>query len=356
MKKIVMAVFAAVLFLAGFSAQAQRNVNVHVHVHNNGFGNFGGHHVPNIWNAYIEDEKVYIELTGEDWNSGRTFSTAEMGTLPGSNEGAFTLTREAGAITFKGVFEGGKGHGFYKFTANPTFKAYLEEKGYKNLNNELMVHIFLTDINKAYFDFLKANGYPSISNQQLKDLAEQGLDRKVFDDYFALFKTENWGHQKLDKIVELREHGVNAKFVNSFRQMGFKETIPLDKAMELRDHGVSPEFITSIQKMGYAKITLERAVDLRDHGVSVDFINSIQEMGYKNITLEKAQELRDHGVSPDFIKSINALGFKDLTLDKAQELRDHGVSASFIKKIQDKGMKVNSLDEYIRLRDTGFKE
>lgn len=349
-----MSVLAAVFFLTGFRVQSQNNSNANVQLHH--FGNFGGHHIPNIWDAYLEDSKIYIELTGEDWITGRTYPLAELGKLPGKTEGTFTLSREAGSITFKGIFEGGKGHGFFKFTENASFRAYLEGQGFKNLDNELMVHIFLTDINKGYFDNLKANGYPTITNEQLKDLAEQNLDHKAFNDYFAMFKTENWGHQSLDKIIELREHGVNANFLNSFREMGYKDKIPVDKAMELRDHGVSPEYITSIQKMGFRKITLEKAVELRDHGVSVDFINSIRDMGYNNLTLDMAMELRDHGVSPDFMRSINALGFKDLTLDKARELRDHGVSVAFIKKVQGKGTNMRSLDDYIRLKDNGFNE
>jgi hypothetical protein len=351
-KNIIAGLFIAVLFSALFSLA--QSVNVKVAVKNMHRTGNSGSHVPGTWISYIAGEKVHIQFTGEDWNTGRTFLLTETGMLPTGNEGTFALTREAGTINFKGEFAGGKGHGFYTFAENAAFKSYLQQKGYSDLDKELMLDIFLTDINKGYFEFLKENGYASISNQQLRDLAQQDLNRKVMEDYFALFKTEDYGHQSLDKIVELREHGVNAGFVNSFRQMGYHEQIPLDKALELRDHGVTPEFITSIQKIGYEKISLDKAVELRDHGVNPQFISSIQQMGYKDITLDKARELKDHGVNPEFIKSIHALGFNDVSLDKARELRDHGVNAEYIKKIKDKGMNVHTLDDYIRLRDTGF--
>jgi|SRR6185437_13785550 len=359
MKKILITCLSVVLLFAAGPALSQQKVKVKAKVavkNHEDWGNHGWSHVPGTWNAYIENEKVYIQFTGEDWNTGRRFTLSELGTLPGADEGTFNVTREAGTVTFKGVFEGGKGHGFYTFAENPSFKSYLEQKGYSTLDKELMLNIFFTDINKNYFEFMKSNGYGSISNNQLKDLAQQDLNRKVMEDYFELFKTESWGHPSLDKVVELREHGVQARFVNSFHQMGYKQNIPLDKALELRDHGVTPEFITSIQKMGYENISLDKATDLRDHGVNPEFISSIQNMGYKDITLDKAQELRDHGVNPEFIKSISELGFKDLSLDKAQELRDHGVNAEFIKKMQDKGLNVHTLDDYIRLRDTGFSD
>jgi len=357
MKKILIACLSVTLLLGVYriSAQTQTRVKVKT-VHHNGWSNFGGNHVPGTWVAYIEDQKVYIDFTGEDWSTGRSFALSEFGTLPESSEGTFKVTRESGTVTFKGEFEGGKGRGFYTFAENPGFKSYLEEKGYSDLDKEIVLDIFFTDINKSYFEFLKENGYGTVTNENLKDLARQDVNRKALEDYFGLFKSESWGHPPLGKIIELREHGVNARFVNSFHEMGFKQNIPLDKALELRDHGVSPEFVTSIQQMGYEKITLDRAVELRDHGVNPEFIHSIQDMGYKGITLEKAQELRDHGVNPEFIRSINELGFKDLTLDKAQELRDHGVNAEFIKKIRTKGVKVETLDDYIRLRDSGFNE
>jgi len=392
MKKILIAGLSVILVAATtFTAQSQQKVKLTVKTKvenrddDGGWSNFGGNHVPGTWSAYIEDDRVNIMFTGEDWNTGRMFSLAELGTLPTGNEGTFKITRDAGTVTFKGLFAGGKGNGFYTFAEDAGFKSYLVQKGYSGLDKQLMLAVFFTDINKGYFEYLKANGYANVSNENFKDLAEQDLNRRVFADYFGLFKTESWGHPSLGKVIELREHGVNARFVNSFHEMGYKENIPLDKALELRDHGVSPRFITSIQKMGYEKITLDRAVDLRDHGVNPEYISSIREMGYKDITLEKAQELRDHGVNPEFIhtmqnmgykgvtldraeelidhgvnanfiKSITELGFKDLTLDKAQELVDHGVNAQFIKKMREKGVKVQTLDDYIRLRDTGFNE
>lgn len=312
-------------------------------------------HSPGTWDATIMDGQAHIQLNGPNWNSGRDIPLAELGKLPNDKVGEFALTREAGRITFKGVFEDNLGRGTYKFEENEQFKAYLEQRGYKGLDQELMIHVLLTDINQGYFDFMKANGYATISNDQLRDLAEQNISRKIVADYLELFKTEGWGHVSLEKMIELREHGVNSKFVNSFHQMGYASKIPLDRALELRDHGVTPKYIASLTALGYKDLSLERATELRDHGITIDFIKSIQTMGYGGLTLEKAQELRDHGVTPDFISGIKKQGFNDLTLDKAVELRDHGVTVSYIEKIKSRNLdKVKTLDDYIRLRESGF--
>ena len=206
MKKLLVAVLSVILAAATtFTAKSQEKVKTE-NRNDDAWSNSGGNHVPGTWMAYIEDEKVYIRLTGEDWSAERSFPLAELRTLP-TSEGTFALTREAGTITFKGTFDGGKGRGFYALAENASFKSYLEQKGYLGLDKELMLNIFLTDINKSYFDFMKANGYYEISNSQLKDLAQQNLNRKVLGDYFNLFKTEDGGHPSIEKMVDLREHG-----------------------------------------------------------------------------------------------------------------------------------------------------
>ncbi|MEO6630996.1 MAG: hypothetical protein ABIN13_04715, partial [Mucilaginibacter sp.] len=281
---------------------------------NNGWYS-NGNHAPGTWDAIVEDGQVNIQFYGHRWNSGRNFPKSELGTLPDGKIGEFILTREAGKMTFKGVFEGRFGHGAYNFVENADFKSYLAQRGYKELDDQLMLDVFFTDINKGYFDFLKDNGYADISNDQFRDLARQDLNRKKLTEYFDLFNAEKYGHQSLEKIVELREHGVSAKFINGFHEMGYKN-IPLDQALELRDHGVSPQFITEFKKMGYADISLEKATGLRDHGVNPKYIASMQEMGYKNLTLDKAQDLRDHGVSSEFFRKMHDAGYKDISLDK----------------------------------------
>jgi hypothetical protein len=379
-KMIVSCLFAAVLmtvFMDGALAQQKTNDDDHDQEE----GHFG--RSPGTWDGIVKDGKVNIQFYGKHWSNRRMFDAAELGTLPMDKIGEFNLTREAGRMVFKGVFQGLWGHGTYKFEQNAAFKSYLQQKGYSGFDDELMMSVFFTDINRSYFDFLRENGYAQISNNQFKDLAEQNVSRKVLEDYFSLFKTGGYGHQSIDKMVELREHGVDAKYISSIYALGYKD-FSLDKALELRDHGVTASYIAEVRKMTNGNVTLdqaqnlrdhgvsseyvanlkkmdpnmtlEKAQELRDHGVSIGFINSLQSMGYKNVSLDRAMELVDHGVSANFIKSITELGFKDLSLDKAEELVNHGVNAAFIKKMKGRGLELRTLDDYIRLRDTGFKD
>jgi hypothetical protein len=339
--------------------------------------NFNGK--PGEWAAIIRNDKIHIEFAGLHWNTGRQFLVSEFGNLPAGQPGSFRLQREAGTIVFEGVFNSSSGKGTYKFEENQAFKSFLANQGFSNISPELMLNIFFTNINTAYFDFLKSNGYLPITMDQLKDLAEQDISRQVLEEDLAFFSKQGYGKVGLDKIITWREHGVNPAFVNSFLNAGYKDisldqattlrdhgvnmafisgfdvkNIPLEKAIELRDHGVKPEYIKALHDLGWKDISLETATELRDHGVDVPFVKALQAAGYSDISAERAKDLRDHGVDASFISSFKEIGFKDITLERAQQLRDHGVTAAYIKKMQQKGLVNLSLDEYQKLRNAGM--
>lgn len=410
MKKIMLAAFSLILLmvLTGQGTFAQQKATKW-----SDDDDWGNDHDdnPGVWSAVVHEDKAFIRFGGMHWNSSSTFLLSELGTLPGTTTGTFTVKRDPGTVTFNGSFQDGRGHGTYLYVPDAAFKTYLSNEGFKDLNEELLLHLFFTNINREYLGYMKQNGYDGLTVGQLKDLAYQNVNQRVMTSYVDLFKKEGYGKVSVDQIIEMREHGVSPSFISSFHDMGYK-SVPLDKAIELRDHGVDPQFVDDMHKAGakdisldeaielrdhgvtveyirtfheagFPDVSLDKAVELRDHGVSVSFIRALREMGYKDISLDEVRELVDHGVNTEFIRGFQQLGFKDITperarelrdhgvepsfisrfkdlgiagisLDKAVELRDHGVTAEYIKKLQDKGMKNLSLDEYIRLHDVGM--
>jgi len=157
----------------------------------------------------------------------------------------------------------------------------------------------------------------------------------------------------LDKLIEMKEHGVTADYILSFREMGYTNITP-DQAIELRDHGVTVEFIREFQQMGWKDLSLRMAQRLRDHGVTVEYIQSLVNMGYQPLGLDRAIELRDHGVTTGFIAQLNDLGFSHISLEKAQILRDHGVTGDYIASCKKRFGKLFELNDYIKLRDAGI--
>lgn len=308
---------------------------------------------PGLWSAVIHGDKVHVQFGGMHWSSGATFALSELGTLPTDKTGAFTVKRDAGTVTFNGVFDSKRGHGTYAFEQDAGFRSYLGQEGFTDISDALMIHLYFTNINKAWFGYMKQNGYSGITMGELKKLAERDMNQYVMSNYLDQFKKDNDGQVSIEMIVKLRDHGVSPAFINRFHEMGYTD-MPLEKAVRLVDHGVNAEFVEDMKKIGQKNITLDEAIELRDHGVSVEYIHGLMDLGYPNITPEDAKELVDHGVSVDFVKEFRDIGFKDLTLEQARRLVDHGVNADFVKRMQDKGLKNLSLNEYIRLRDGGM--
>lgn len=135
--------------------------------------------------------------------------------------------------------------------------------------------------------------------------------------------------------------------------LGYRN-ISLDKLIQMKEHGVTAEYILSLRKMGYTNITPDQAIKLRDHGVDAEYINSLISLGYQPKSLEQVTELRDHGVTTDFVTELNQLGFTHIALDKVQQLRDHGVTGDYIAACKKKFGKLFELNDYIKLREAGI--
>jgi len=377
-KRNLSALFSFILLLLSIAGGHAQKPAADPKPDDNDFYVSGFNGKPGDWVAIIRNDKIQIQFAGNHWNTGRRFLVSELGNLPTNQPGSFRLQREAGTIVFQGVFTDSRGIGTYKFEENPAFKTLLANQGFSAINEELMLNIFLTNINAAYFEYLKANGYWPITATQLKDLAEQDINRQVLEEDLAFFAKQHYGKVSLEKIIEWREHGVSPSFVNRFIDAGYKDigldlaltlrdhgvsmdfingfdvkNIPLEKAIDLRDHGVSPNYIKELHDLGWKDISLETATELRDHGVNTKFVKELQEAGYKDISYEKARDLVDHGVSSSYLKELNSLGWKDLSLETVTALRDHGVSASFVKELQEAGFRDINAERAKKLRDHG---
>jgi bla regulator protein BlaR1 len=106
--------------------------------------------------------------------------------------------------------------------------------------------------------------------------------------------------------------------------------------------------------MGFHPISLDKLIECKEHGVTADFVQRFRKMGYTNISPDQAIELKDHGVTAEFIKRLNQLGFSDLSLEKATELVDHGVTTDYIAGCKKRFGKLLELNDYIKLRDAGI--
>src|ERR1700749_1359126 len=139
MKKILLTCLSAIVLLTGFTNCVQSQPKqkdkgpakaANKSSDDDDWQSFNSNRVPGTWDAVIKDEKVNIQFYGEHWSEGRNFQLSELGPLPTGKIGEFAVTRESGKMSFKGIFEGGFGHGSYPFQQNDQFKSYLQQRGY----------------------------------------------------------------------------------------------------------------------------------------------------------------------------------------------------------------------------------
>src|SRR5258706_416465 len=99
----------------------------------------------------------------------------------------------------------------------------------------------------------------------------------------------------------------DADFISGMGRLGYAR-LPIDKLVELRIHGVTPDFIRGMAALGFKDQTLSDLVTFRIHGITPDFIKAFADLGYKNLAAEDLVKMRIHGVSPQMVKELNELG------------------------------------------------
>jgi len=251
------------------------------------------------WTVRIRDDKVRMRLTiyweeeswGE-WNMSADFNRDELRGLRLDRDHDFVVTREAGTMSFHGKVTGTRGYGTFTFSPGERFRTYLEEKGFKKITDEKMVHFFISDINRNYLDRLERLGYSNISSSRLEELAIHRVTGKYIDEIQSL----GFRDFSLSRLLEFKIHGVKKKFVEEMKDMGYSNLSP-SKVLELRIHGVKPEFIKEIRSAGFPDISLQELLEFRIHGVNKEYIEYAKRLlRGRKVTIEKIVSMKIHGV------------------------------------------------------------
>lgn len=341
----------------------------------------GGMETEGNWFATIKGNTIQIQFKGaENDNSSSTFQLNEFNDLPRDKQGTFTLTREAGTMTFIGKFEGDKGMGTYKFAASKTYAAAMSKEGINlNEDNDSMV-FFMINIKQSYVQMLKKNGYNNLDKDELIPLA--ALD--VNEAYITSIK-QAVPDIDLDNLVPFKSLGIDKAYVEEVRKAGYKDLSP-DNIIALKSQGIDGKyikefhsavnskknnedaedadddmvafkslnidqsFIDSFKKIGYNDLSNDDLMALKSLNITPEYITSFKKAGYNTIKTEDVFALKSLNVTPELIVQYKELGFKDLDLSDVVGAKAVGATPSFIKSMKGKGHDFKSLDKYISLK------
>ncbi|WP_299438402.1 M56 family metallopeptidase [uncultured Aquimarina sp.] len=335
-----------------------------------------------VWDAEVGGGKLCVMYRSAEplkrsfWSITRCYDPSYFASFPAGDKQKLEITRDAGSMTYTGEFQNGIGDGRYTFVPNSSFSSALSKQGF-TVDNEELVHCFLTDFDNQYLAYLKKENL-SLSQDDFENIIHKGLSleklkmyRKelsalgyndytmkevsklnLFDvdvSYIKFINKVNGQKTTLREITKAKIHNLSPEFIKSYSDNGYKK-MSLDDYMRLKIHNVSPDFIANFKKSGYTNISVKEAQNLKIHNVTPKYIQSYQDIGYKNITLKEAKNLKIHNVSPEYINSFKKAGYPNITLKEAKNLKIHNVTSDLIQSYKDAGQTNISLKEAIKLK------
>lgn len=346
--------------------------------------NQGGMETEGSWFATIKGETVNIQFkSDENNNSTSTFQLNEFKDLPKDKQGTFTLTREAGTMTFIGKFEGDKGMGSYKFTANKDYRTAMSKEGIDIEDDEDFMVFFMINIKQSYVQMLKKQGYSDLDKDQIIPLAALDVNeayitsiKQVIPDidlddlvpfkslgidkaYIEEIRKSGYKDLSAGNIIALKSQGIDAKYIKDFKSStnskknnkeADDEEDKDDDVIAFKSLGIDQAFIDSYKKIGYNDLSNDDLMALKSLNVTPEYITSFKKAGYNDIKAEDLFALKSLNVTPELILQYKDLGFNDLNLDDVVGAKAVGATPSFIKSMKGKGHDFKNLDKYISLK------
>ena len=338
------------------------------------------------WFAVIKGDSIEISFKSDEHNnSSHTFQLRELSSIPKDKQGDFTLTREAGTMKFNGKFEGDKGMGTYKFTANKDYSTAMNKEGLDiKKDNDLMV-FFLINIKVSYVQMLKKNGFNNLDKDQVIPLAALDVNeayitsiKKAIPDidlenlvpfkslgidkaFIEEIRSSGYKDVSPSNIIALKSQGIDGKYINDFRSSGKKSDNAEnnnrnnnddndDDIIAFKALNVDKAFIDSFKALGYNNLSNGDLIGLKSLNVTPEYVKSFQNAGYKNISAENLMALKSQNISPDLVKEYKSLGFDNLDLEEIVGAKAIGTTPAYIKSMRAKGHDFKSLEKYIALK------
>jgi hypothetical protein len=305
-----------------------------------------------IWEAEINGNQVcfFIKKGGIGknyfWSSTECMKTSEFTPQikPGT-EGEFKLIREAGTMILKGEFEGSEGTGRYSFEPDASYISYIKSQGY-DVKEKKIIHFFLSDINKDYFNFLKTEGYTNLDDEELIAMAIHSVDKEYIQDVNGEFRKVNYKKPSAEELVSMKIHDVDMEYIKSFGKELY-EDLSVDQIISAAIHDVDPSYISKFKDLGYDDLSFDNLISAAIHDVDIDYIKELRSAGYNDLSFDNLISASIHNVDPKYIKKFKDAGFKNLTFDQMISASIHHVDPDYIKAFEAAGFENIDFDNLV---------
>ena len=304
-----------------------------------------------VWIAEIEGDQVCIKFDNSDrgrnnyWISHECFKRSDFSALP-TQEGEFTLKRDAGTVVFTGKFDGNDGLGRYRFEASSSFPTYLKNQGISGtVKEEHLFHYFLADINQDYVSFLKRNGYDDMDTDQLRKLAIHDVDKG----YIEAMAKAGYNDLDLDDLVKGRIHNVDPSYIKELQSIGFSK-MEFEDLVKFSIHNVNAEDVRALANAGFKDLEPEQILKASIHNVEAAYVKELKDIGYNLNKIEDIVKFKIHNVDAELVKALQGAGYSNLSAEQVTKAAIHNVSPKYIKELRDVGYNLNSIEEIVKFK------
>ncbi|MBS1526208.1 MAG: M56 family metallopeptidase [Bacteroidetes bacterium] len=335
-----------------------------------------------VWFATIKGDKVRMEFRNDDdehgWSNSDSFLISEFSSLPKDTKADFTLKRDAGTLLLNGKFDGDEGYGHYKFTADQSFKNYLEGQGISGVDDNDQFTFFVINVKRTYVEMLKANGFAHLSKDNLISMAAL----KVDEPYIKFWKESGYNHLTTEQLVSGKALGITREYVQEIHNAGYTH-LDFDQLISFKAQGIDGKYIASLKKANLnegkendnqnenVEKSLPRPDDISSFkamNIDSSYIRGLKNAGYKNIPMNELTGMKAVGVTPEYIKELSDLGYKNLSANELTSFKSIGVTPEYVKMMANTGygnLSANELEsfkaqgitpEYVKsVADMGYK-
>jgi beta-lactamase regulating signal transducer with metallopeptidase domain len=169
--------------------------------------------------------------------------------------------------------------------------------------------------------------------------------------FLASLAAAGYKDLSVDEIIEMKNHGVDAKFIQDMSENGWGKLSPKD-LMNLRANGISGLYLRELKGAGIKGLTLDRAIELRNHGVNAKTITEVHSLGFGPYNESEILEMTRHGLRADFFRSLKENGIQQISAENALEAARHGLTARSIVEARKYGPNL-SFEQILKLKRAG---
>jgi hypothetical protein len=250
-----------------------------------------------------EADRVHVDFSSAVRGTSRWSSSFPTRDLPGldvarlrsagSGPIRFELTREAGRLACAGLGGERRGVGTCRFTADPSFTAFLASRGIGRPNADQAFSLMAVNARRSVVAALSDARYPMPSINDLIPLVAVGVD----SNYIAGLAAAGYRPPNLDSLLQFKALGISPAFIRTFRQLGYDNLRP-GELVQLKALGIDGRSVAEFDRLGYRKLAIGDLVQLKALGVTPDFVLDLRRHGYRDLSVSKLVHIKALGLAP----------------------------------------------------------